>query len=186
VTPGMPPYVRDADDRRLLRARHDAYVAVTEAAYRSVRADVGLALMAHTYAPRTVDVEVDDQIVESLRRAYAPAVEPTWPLRPEVDLIARDPGGRIIAEPLVRTVAAAFADDGFDVAVSGTYPMHPSTLAFHHLTRLEPRAVCVEVRRDLLVERFTPLAELHVAPAKVARVVAPLARAIRTAWGSSG
>jgi hypothetical protein len=34
-------------------------------------------------------VEVDLQIVPSLRRAYLPDREPTWPLRPEVDVIGR-------------------------------------------------------------------------------------------------
>lgn len=182
VTPGLPPYVRDPDDLALLRARHGDYVAATEAAYRWAGDAGGLALMAHTYAPRSVDVEVDDRIVESLRRAYSPSVEPTWPLRPEVDLVAREPGGRVVAEPLVRRFAAAFAEDGLEAAVSATYPLHPATLAFRHLARLEPRGICVEVRRDLLVERFAPFEEAVVSPAKVARIVAPLARAIRGAW----
>jgi predicted N-formylglutamate amidohydrolase len=177
VTPGLPPYVRDERDRALLRARHDAWVQASEAAYAWVCGSGGIALMAHTYAPRTVDVEVDDAVVASLRRAYAPGMEATWPLRPEVDLIARDAGGRIVSEPLVRGVADAFAADGFQVEVSATYPLHPSTLGHRHAVRWEPRAVCVEIRRDLLVERFVPFVELEVSPEKVARVVTPLARA---------
>lgn len=184
VTPGLPPYVRDERDRRLLRERHEAWVAAAEAAYAWTCGAGGLALMAHTYAPRTVDVTVDDDVVRSLRRAYAPAVEPTWPLRPEVDLIARDPAGRVVAEPLVRAVAAAFEVDGFEVAVSATYPLHPSTLGHRFATRFEPRVLCVEVRRDLLVEAFVPLAPLEAAPAKVALAAAPLARAVRAAWAA--
>jgi hypothetical protein len=179
VTPGLPPYVRDAGDRDLLRARHAAWVEAAEAAYAWVCGAGGLAVMAHSYAPRSVDVEVDDAIVASLRRAYAPEVEPTWPLRPEVDLIARDPTGRLLAEPLVRRAAAALEEDGYDAKVSATYPLHPSTLGHRFATRYEPRVVCVEVRRDLLVERFVPFTELAVSPAKVARIVAPLARALR-------
>ncbi|MFL5301347.1 MAG: hypothetical protein ACJ79R_13490 [Anaeromyxobacteraceae bacterium] len=179
VTPGLPTYVRDAADRDLLRARHAAWVEATEAAYAWVCGTGGLAVMAHTYAPRSVDVEVDDAIVASLRRAYAPEVEPTWPLRPEVDLIARDPTGRVLGEALVRRVAAAFEQDGFEAKVSATYPLHPSTLGHRFATRYEPRVLCVEVRRDLLVERFVPFTELSVSPGKVARIVAPLARALR-------
>jgi hypothetical protein len=182
VTPGLPPYVRDERDLRLLRERYDAWVAASEAAWRWCGDAGGLGLMAHSYAPRSVDVEVDDDIVKSLRRAYQPEVERTWPLRPPVDLIARDPDGAIVAEPLVRRLVAEFAADGFEASISATYPLHPSTLAFHHARRYQPRVVCVEVRRDLLVEEFVPFVELQSSPAKVARVVAPLARALRAAW----
>lgn len=182
VTPGLPPYVRDEHDRLLLRARHQAWVAASEAAYGWVCGAGGFALMAHSYAPRSVEVEVDDAVVASLRRAYAPEVERSWPLRPEVDVIARDPAGRILAEPLVRTVLAAFAEDGFQAELSATYPLHPSTLGHRHAARWEPRALCLEVRRDLLVERFVPFVQLEVSPDMVARVVAPLARALRGAW----
>lgn len=181
VTPGLPPYVRDPGDRALLRERHAAWVAACEAAYGWVCGAGGLALMAHTYAPRTVDVEVDDAIVASLRRAYGPEVEPTWPLRPEVDLIARDPSGAVVGEPLVRRAAEAFAAHGFRAEVSATYPLHPSTLGHRHATRWAPRVLCLEVRRDLLVDAFVPFVQLEVSPAKVERVVAPLLEAVRGA-----
>ena len=182
VTPGLPPYIRDERDRALLRARHQAWVEASAAAYEQVCGNGGLAVMAHTYAPRSVDVEVDGQIVRSLRRAYQPEVEPTWPLRPEVDLIARDPDGQILGEPLVRRVAASFAEAGFDAAISGTYPLHPSTLGYRHVLRYQPRVLCLEVRRDLLCDRFIPFQELQAAPEKVARVVEPLVRALRASW----
>src|SRR5207244_10220441 len=91
VTPGLPPYIRDPHDQELLRARHAGWVRASEEAWRWCCEAGGLGLMAHTYAPRSVDVEVDDDIVKSLRRAYQS--ESSWPLRPEVDLIARDPTG---------------------------------------------------------------------------------------------
>ena len=178
VTPGLPPYIRDADDRKLLRDLYDAWVAQCEKAWRLVCGAGGLALMAHTYAPRSVDVEVDDQIVQSLRRAYQPETEPTWPLRPPVDLIARDPSGKILSEPLVQDVAQAFRAAGFETAISGTYPLHPSTLAYAHALNYQPRAVCVEVRRDLLVEQFVPFVELQAAAEKVQRVAAALCSAL--------
>ena len=140
----------------------------------------GLGLMAHTYAPRSLDVEVNDDIVKSLRRAYQS--ESSWPLRPQFDLIARDPSGNILSEPLVRTMAAELTAAGYETAISGTYPLHPSTLAFHRAQRYQPRAVCLEVRRDLLVDQFVPFVELQVSPSKVSQVVAPLIRALRASW----
>lgn len=185
VTPGLPPYVRDADDRKLLRGLHDDYVAATDAAYARVCGAGGLALMVHTYAPRSVDVEVDDRIVAKLRDAYRPEVEPTWSLRPPIDIIARDPGGRIVAAPLVERVAAAFRIAGVEPGIGATYPLHPSTLGYHRAVRFEPRVICVEVRRDLLSERFVPFAEADVSPERIARVAEPLARALREAWADS-
>ena len=182
VTPGLPPYIRDPRDRARLRSLHEGWVSESAAAYELVCGQGGLAVMAHTYAPRSVDVEVDDQIVQSLRRAWQPEVEKTWPLRPQIDLIARDPAGRILSEPLVQRVAAELGAAGFETAISGTYQLHPSTLAYRHINRYQPRVVCLEVRRDLLVDRFAPFEELPIAKAKVERVVAPLVRALRASW----
>ena len=58
-------------------------------------------------------------------------------------------------------------------------------LGFRFVRRYEPRAACVEVRRDLLVDGFVPFVENRVSPAKVARVVAPLARALSGADSSA-
>ena len=74
-------------------------------------------------------------------------------------------------------VEAELAADGFQTAVSATYPLHPSTLAYHRVKRWQ--AVCLEVRRDLLVDRFVPFVELRASPPKVARVAEPLVRAVR-------
>ena len=186
VTPGLPPYLRDPGDRVLLRARHAAWVEQLEAAYAWVCGNGGVGLMAHTYAPRSVDVEVDDQIVESLRRAYRPEIEPTWPLRPEVDLIARDDQGVVRAAPLVERLERAFTEDGFEVKVSATYPLHPSTLGYSSVVKYEPRVACVEVRRDLLVRAFTPLRQLEPDDAKVARVAGALCKAVRGALAGLG
>ena len=180
VTPGLPPYIRDPHDQELLRELHAAWIRVSDEAWRWCSEEGGLGLMAHTYAPRSLDVEVDDAIVASLHRAYES--EASWPLRPEIDLIARDPSGKVVSEAMVQRIAAELTADGYQTAISGTYPLHPSTLAFHRAQRYQPRVVCLEVRRDLLVERFVPFVELQVSPAKVARVVTPLVRAVRASW----
>jgi hypothetical protein len=182
VTPGLPPYIRDPHDQELLRSKHAAWASLSEEAWRWCCDGTGLGLMAHTYAPRSVDVEVNDDIVAALRRAYRPETEPTWPLRPQIDLIARDPAGNVISAPLVEKLAGEFAAAGFETAVSGTYPLHPSTLAYHRALRYQPRTACIEVRRDLLADPFVPFAEQQIAPNKVARLVEPLSRAVRACW----
>ncbi|MCC7540779.1 MAG: N-formylglutamate amidohydrolase [Deltaproteobacteria bacterium] len=181
VTPGLMPWITTDEDRALLRDCYDRYVAAVRAAVGRLSPS-GAMLLLHSYAPRTVDVQVDLQIVESLRRAYQPDVEPTWPLRPEIDVIGRDPEGvshapAAVVESLRRELGAL----GIGVADSATYPMHSSTLAFEHAMRMPGRALCLEVRRDLLADPFEPFAEMHIGAEKVARLAGPLATALR-AW----
>lgn len=179
VTPGLMPWITSPEDRALLRGRYDRYVgAVREAIARL--GDRGALLLMHTYAPRTVDVEVDADIVTNLRRAYRPEVEPTWPLRPELDVIARGTDGtdfapRAVVETLRREL-------GLPVAESATYPLHPSTLAWAHVQARPGRAVCIEVRRDLLADPFEPFAEMRIGAAKIARLVPGFVAALRTLW----
>jgi hypothetical protein len=181
VTPGIPPWITAPADRALLRERYDAYVAAVRGAVELL-APGGAMLLLHTYAPRSVDVEVDLDIVEKLRRAWQPDVAPTWPLRPEVDVIGRGVDGTSYApEPVVGVLREALAARGIAAADSATYPLHPSTLAWDHVMRLPGRALCVEVRRDLLADPFEPFAEMRIGADRVARLAEPLAAALR-AW----
>ena len=182
VTPGLMPWITAPDDRALLRARYDVYVGAVRAAAALLRPD-GAMLLLHSYAPRSVDVEVDLDIVTSLHRAYQPEVEATWPLRPEVDVIARDPDGVSHAPAAVVDALRAELDaQGIPVADSATYPLHPSTMAWEHVTRRPGRALCLEVRRDLLADPFEPFREMRIGPEKVARLAAPLAASLRRWW----
>ena len=179
VTPGLMPWIVTEKDRALLRSRYDAYVAAVGAAAAAMMPS-GAMLLLHTYAPCEVDVAVDERIVQSLRAAYAPGVE--WPLRPEIDVIAKDLEGRswapeAVTEALKREMAAI----GVTVADGATYPMHPSTLAYGHATRWPGRVLCVEVRRDFVADPFDPFVEMRIGEAKVARLAGPLAAAI-SAW----
>ena len=179
VTPGLMPWITSAEDRALLRARYDRYVgAVNEATARL--GDRGALLLLHTYAPRSVDVEVDADIVTNLRRAYLPEVEPTWPLRPEIDVIARGTDGTDFAPPGV--VETLRSELGIPIAESATYPLHPSTLAWAHVQARPGRAVCIEVRRDLLADPFEPFAEMRIGAAKIARLVPAFVAALRRFW----
>jgi hypothetical protein len=182
VTPGLMPWITTAEDRALLRAAYDRYVAAVAEATAQLAGD-GALLLLHSYAPRTVDVEVDLEIVNSLRRAYQPDREPTWPLRPEVDVIGREVDGTSRAPAVVvDALRDELAALGITVADSATYPLHPSTLAWSHATAHPGRALCVEVRRDLLADPFEPFAEMHIGAAQVARLAPPFARALRRWW----
>ena len=70
VTPGLMPWVTDPADQARLRAAYTAYVDGVRAALAALAPD-GAIVMLHSYAPRTVDVVVDLDIVAALRRALA-------------------------------------------------------------------------------------------------------------------
>jgi predicted N-formylglutamate amidohydrolase len=186
VTPGLMPWITSPEDRALLRGRYDRYTeAVREAIARLP--GHGALLMLHSYAPRTVDVEVDHDIVGNLRRAYLSDVEPAWPLRPEVDIIARAPDGTDHAPgAVVDALRTLLAARGITIAEGATYPLHPSTLAWHHVQQLPGRAICIEVRRDLLADPFEPFAQMRIADAKIERLAPAFAAALRRWWPGAG
>jgi hypothetical protein len=185
VTPGLMPWVREEADRTLLLRRYAAYVDVAAEAFDVVCGAGGTGLMLHTYAPRSVEVPVDEEIVARLRAAYAPDQVGRWPLRPEVDFITTTPDGEVpAAEGLVATMQAACAGEGLASGVAKTYPLHPSTMAHAHARRHPGRTLCLEVRRDLLVERFTPFREMDPEPGRVDRLARVLAGGRRTWWAS--
>lgn len=182
VTPGLMPWITTPEDRALLRAAYERYVGAVHEATTRLGRD-GAMLMLHTYAPRTIDVEVDLQIARSLRRAYEPDREPTWPLRPEVDVIDREVDGTSRAPaPVVDALRAQLAGCGIALAESATYPLHPSTLAWGHVMARPGRALCVEIRRDLLADPFEPFVQMRIGAAKVDRLVAPFVRALQAWW----
>jgi len=182
VTPGLMPWIAHPDDRALLLARYTAYVDAVRAEVAAAM-PAGALVMLHTYAPRSVDVEVDADIVTNLRRAYEPDVEPTWPLRPPVDVIGRGLDGTSYAPAaVVDALRSAMATRGVTVADGETYPMHPSTLAWDHATAWPGRTLCVEVRRDLVADPFDPFVQMHIGPDKVAGLADALAAAVAVWW----
>ncbi|HEU4420749.1 MAG TPA: N-formylglutamate amidohydrolase [Planctomycetota bacterium] len=182
MTPGLPPWIREPADRELLLLRYFAYRDVVTAAFEKVCGNGGLDLFVHTYAPRSVDVPIDENIVANLHAAWAPDRVQTWPLRADVDLITHDPDGRLLASPLLAQRAAAeLTAAGFEVKHNATYALHPVTLAHAFAERYAEATLCFEVRRDLLVARFTPFQEMIPEPARVERVATPLAAAVLAA-----
>lgn len=183
MTAGLPGYVRDPHDRALLLRLHERYATRAEAAYASILAEPrAVALMVHTYAPRSIDVDVDGDIVRALRAAYRPARLRNWPERPEVDLITEAPDGtRLSPAPLTPLLRESLERSGRTVAENASYRLHPATSG-HRLSRRWPgRILCLEVRRDLLGAPWRPFAESRIGPRKVARLARPIADAIRRA-----
>jgi hypothetical protein len=175
VTPGVHEWVRDAHDLALLLGRYRAYRALVEDTAERVCGGGGQMWMVHSYAPRSIDVAVDEQIVARLREAYQPERITQWPLRSPVDLIVDTPDGVRLASPeLVARLQRSFADAGLDVALNGAYTLHPMTLAAQIAARYPGRTLCLELRRDLLVSAFTPFEEMHVDPEAIERVAVAL------------
>ena len=178
LTPGIPSYVRDPDDRALLVALHRRYVDVATDAYARICGAGGLALAPHTYGPRTVGIDaVDETIVTKLRWALDPARHDSWPLRAEIDLLTRDGEGRCWApEGIEARLLADFAAAGFSGVANEAYHLHPSALAHAWSVAHPGRVLCMEVRRDLLVEAWTPFAPMRVVDERcvaIAEVLAP-------------
>lgn len=178
LTGGIPAYVTDPADLARLTELHRAYVDVAERAYEEVCGAGGFALMSHSYGPRTMDIAaVDANIVDAIRAAWADWER--WPLRPEVDLITRRPDGeRLAPAEMVTALLEGYRAIGVAAEEATTYTLHPATQGARFASRFPGQTLCVEVRRDLLVERFHLLEELTPDPARVARLAAPLVDAI--------
>jgi hypothetical protein len=172
LTPGIPSYVRHEADRALLMERHRAYVEVATRAFADVCGGGGLALIPHTYGPRTLGIDaIDDDIVTKLRWACEPERHDTWPLRAEVDLLTRDGDGKSFApEGMEERLLAGFAQAGFEAKANDTYFLHPSTLGYAWAAKYPGQVLSLEVRRDLLVQAWRPFEEMVALPDRCERV----------------
>lgn len=177
VTPGIPPYITHPADHALLRQLHARYISLTDDAYGVVMAAGGLAVVPHTYAPRSVGIaRVDADIVRELHRVYSPELRDSWPLRAEIDLITRTPEGeRRCPAGAVEALVEGFAAAGLGVHEGDTYTLHPATRAATLSERHPGRLLCFEARRDLVVEAWTPFAEMQADQEKVQRLAGPVA-----------
>ncbi len=179
VTPGIASYVKEPGDVAYLFACYEAYRTLTTAAYERCIDAGGLAWMVHSYAPRTVELDVDERIVERLHEAYRPERITRFRLRPEVDLISRDPEGVTLAdEGLVAAVSEALGRAGYDHAQCATYELHPLTQGHRFASRWPGRTLCLEARRDLLAGAFVPFCEQVNDPVATDRLAGVLAEAL--------
>lgn len=180
ITPALPDYIRDEADRKLLGSLHRRYLEVAEKLYETVCGDGGLALILHTYAPRSVSVDrLDGAIVETLRSAYAPGRYESWPRRPDVDVISELSDGVSVApRPQVEMLKERYARIGIEVKENATYRLYPATLGHVHSVRHPGQVLCVELNRELLADPYSPFEEMRVGGDKTQRMAAPLAAAV--------
>ncbi|KIG12453.1 hypothetical protein DB30_01445 [Enhygromyxa salina] len=183
LTPGIPSYVRDPNDRALLLDLHGRYVELARQAFAAVCGAGGLALVPHTYGPRSLGIDaVDDDIVTNLRWACDPERHDSWPLRAEVDLLTRDGEGQLFAPAGIEAeLMDALTGAGFTPKANDTYFLHPSTLGHAWSVAYPGRVLSLELRRDLLVEAWRPLEPMQAVPAACERVAKLLAPALERA-----
>lgn len=186
LTAAIPPFITADADLALLGELHAAYAALVERAYAAICGAGGYALVAHTYGPRTLGIAtVDRDIIHNLRWAHEPARVETWPMRAELDLLTRPPlgdgdglGDELAPPGLADALVARYAALGLRARQNDTYNLHPNTMAHTWSRRFPGRLLCVEVRRDLLVERWAWNQPMRARPSAVDRVAAPLADAL--------
>lgn len=183
LTRGLPSYIEDPRDRALLTSLHARYVALAEAAVDEVGRAGGFLLLPHTYGPRTMGIDrVDANIVPALRAAWQPEAWASWPLRPEVDLINRDPEGNEHTSPgLCAALIEAYAQVALEAVEATTYTLHPASQGARFAVRYSGQSLCLEVRRDLLVDRFHLLEPSWPDHTKIRRAARPMVDPIR-AW----
>jgi hypothetical protein len=188
LSAGIPPYVRDERDLALLTDLHRQYVDVAGAAFSAVCGGGGLALVPHTYGPRSLGIKaIDDDIVKNLKAACAPGVLETWPLRAGVDLLTRDGQKTELSPPgMEARLLADFSAAGFVTKANDTYYVHESSLAWTWSTTYPGQLVCLEVRRDLLVPEWLPFEETIADAGKVERVADVLVSALHDALVARG
>jgi hypothetical protein len=179
LTPGLPGYIRDPADVRTLVDLHRTYHDVARHAYDLVCGNGGLALMLHSYAPRSVRIDdIDDGIVRALHRAYEPASYEMWEERPDVDVIAAaDDDTQLASATWIDSLVSQYAAIGIRVAQNATYRLHPGTMGHRYSARFPGRALCLELNRALLADPFSPFEEMRIGEKKVQAMSEPIAAA---------
>lgn len=180
VTPGLPAYMTTAADHDTLFAMHRQYHEHVAGLYREACEGSGMAIMLHTYAPRSIQIErVDAGIVEALRIAYLPDNYDTWQKRPDVEVITETVDGQHLAHGgLVEAMRRHYDDIDVSLAENVTYRLQTSTMGYVYASRHPGRTVCIELNRGRLADPFTPFREMQISERSVATMTAPLVTAL--------
>lgn len=180
LTGAIAPYVTDPSDLSLLHSLHARYVALVDEAYHQVCGAGGIALTPHTYGPYVLPIaKIDAAIVENLIAAHSPEMLPSLKVRPEIDLLTDTKEEERLADPaLTDWVSEGLRQAGFSVALNEAYRLVPGSQTYRLSRRFPQQVFCLEVRRDLLVEEYTPFFSMRVDPERSARVARPIASAI--------
>ena len=100
-------------------------------------------------------------------------------------MIHADGDGVSYAPPgCIAALHEGYATLGVPMAENQTYQLHPSTMGMVWAQRFEGRVLSLEVRRDLLVERWTPFAEMEVSASAADRFAQPVVTALAGVLGS--
>jgi hypothetical protein len=78
----------------------------------------------------------------------------------------------------VEDLLAGYANAGFSPTEGKAYRLVPSTQTWRYVTRYPEQVLCLEVRRDLVVETYTALSAMTVNDDAIDRVATPLVDAI--------
>ena len=180
LSPAVFEYIREPEDVERLVSLYQRYRAVADRAYERVCGAGGLAFTPHTYAPKSVSIEISDEgIGQALRRAYEPERYEQWPTRPQVDLLTATPDGVALAPPrLVEAIRQNFASIGIAAAENTSYQLHPASQGYRYSARYPGQVLCLEIARDLLADPFSPFEEMRISERKVAAMSAPIAAAL--------
>jgi hypothetical protein len=169
VTPATPPYVVDEHDLTLLHKAYDSYQNYAKGLYAKIcGTHQGLALMLHTYAPRTVPITaIDQDIVGQLHAFYDTEKIQDCKLRSAVDMIYKTPSGEELSNrDWIQEMAKEFIEGGLEVANGNSYLLHPVTMAYHYAKMYPQQTLCLEIRRDLVVEKWEPFSEMKISEEK--------------------
>lgn len=180
LTPGLPGYVREPRDVELLLSRHRDYQRIVDAVFDTICGSGGAALILHTYAPRSVELDrIDDDIVPLLRAAYRADRYSRWTRRPDIDVISETlEGKRLAPDGFVDALTRDYAALQLEVRENATYRLHPSTTGYRHSSNHPGRVACVEINRALLAQPFTPFEEMEIPEDRAVHLSGPLAAAL--------
>lgn len=181
VTPATPPYVIEDDDLKFLHQAYQSYQSYTKELYAKVCGNQkGLGLMLHTYAPRSVPIKsIGQDIVEQLHHFYDSEKILDCKLRPQIDVIHKTPDDEELSNiKWTEKVAEEFRKIELDVANGTSYPLHPVTMAYHYAKAYPYQTLCMEIRRDLVVETWEPFSEMKISQEKSERLAGCLARSL--------
>ena len=181
VTPATASYVEDERDLRTLYEVYEQYRSYVQALYAKICGEQqGFGLMLHTYAPRSVPIQaVNQDIVNQLRAFYDTEKIFDCKLRPEIDVIYKTPENEELSNLIWRRkLVEECTKIGLEVADGTSYPLHPVTMAYSYAKVYPGQTLCVEIRRDLVVEIWEPFSEMSIAKEKSEMLAACLVRSL--------
>ena len=96
-----------------------------------------------------------------------------------MDFIHQTPNGESLDHTVLRqNMTTHLEAAGLCVAQGDSYQLHPATTAYGWSEKYRSKTVCIEVRRDLLMQQFEPFAEMEVDVEQLASIATAMAYGI--------